>query len=259
MKKVAHQRWGSYPDVGKLPKASLRFLFVPWSPADFSIQRYAFLKHTWYIHIYRSVVPVSLMPLLLRVSWPSRNAPSTSATEFNCRMSAIKSVVVIKFHRRELPTKRIGWVGAGQRQFNGSWCKFSGFWLGRRGCTDIESRTRRNSCCTRNWHRQSLSNIERALIEVLGDAGGWGLQLIRHCPDGVTQTRFMSKDGKVERHVQPLTSILAMSSDVHRFGPPCVMLTRSSLVASVTLRVPCPRIGVTTKRGMISDRLQVNW
>lgn len=85
------------------------------------------------------------------------------------------------------------------------------------------------------------------------------MQLIAHYPDGVTQTRFVSKDGKVERgYVQPLTYIVAMSSDVHRFGPPCVMLTRSSLMSFVTLRVPFPRIGVTPQRGMISYRLQVN-
>lgn len=84
------------------------------------------------------------------------------------------------------------------------------------------------------------------------------MQLIGHYPDGVTQTKFVGKDGKVERRVQPLMSIPAMSSDVHRFGPPCAMLTRSSLVSSVTLSVPCARIGVTMKRGMISDGLQVN-
>lgn len=112
-----------------------------------------------------------------------------------------------------------------------------------------------SSCCTRNWLRHSLGNTEKALIEALGEAGGWGLQLIGHCPDGVTQTRFVGKDGKMEQHVRPLMSIPAMSSDVHRFGPPCAMLTRSSLVSSVTLRVPCPRIGITVKRGMISDGL----
>lgn len=31
-------------------------------------------------------VPVSLIPLLLRVSRPSQNPPSTSAAELNCRM-----------------------------------------------------------------------------------------------------------------------------------------------------------------------------
>lgn len=81
------------------------------------------------------------------------------------------------------------------------------------------------------------------------------MQLIGHCPDCVTQTKVVGKDGKVERHVQPLMSIPGISSDVRRFGPPCAMLTRPSLVSSVTLRVPCPRIGITVKRGMISDGL----
>lgn len=76
--------------------------------------------------------------------------------------------------------------------------------------------------------------------------------MIGHCPDGVTQTRSVGDDGKVEGHVQPLTSILVMSADVHRFGPPCAMLTRLSPVTFVALRVSCPKIGVTRKRGTMN-------
>lgn len=113
-------------------------------------------------------------------------------------------------------------------------------------------------------HRQRLENqIKQALHSefasaqpephwessargVTGEDGGGGLQVIGHLPDGVTHTKSVWEDGKVDGHVQPLTSILAMSSEVHRLGPPCVTPTRPSSVLLVPA-LSCPQIGVARR------------
>lgn len=75
------------------------------------------------------------------------------------------------------------------------------------------------------------------------------MQVIGHCPDGVTHTRSLGDAGKVEGHVQPLTSLLAMSSDVHR-RPFCVPFV--GFMPFVALINLCPKTGVARKRERVN-------
>ena len=84
------------------------------------------------------------------------------------------------------------------------------------------------------------------------------MQVIGHCPDGVTHVRSLGDAGKVEGHVQPLTSLLAMSSDLHR-RPGCVAFVELlpfvafvELLPFVALMILCPKIGVARKRERVS-------